>query len=226
MTERVERIAPNLHRWLTSSPHWREGDDKDSGGWPRDVASLLYEREGTAIVVDPQAGADDTDVWAFLDDRVTHARRVVVALTASWHLRDTAAVIERYGGEIRLHRTAAGDTVMRGVEHVRPFDADGEIAPGVEAFLVGGCSNGEVVYWLPEHEAIVSGEVFHGRPDGLRIAPDPYLVSRAELYAWIRALDRLPVTLVLPTHGLPAPDGRDVIRRALARPPWQLPGSG
>ena len=94
MTERVERIAPNLHRWLTPSPHWREGDDKDTGGWPRDVASLLYEREGTAIVVDPQAGADDTDVWAFLDDRVTHARRVVVALTASWHLRDTAALIE------------------------------------------------------------------------------------------------------------------------------------
>jgi glyoxylase-like metal-dependent hydrolase (beta-lactamase superfamily II) len=109
---------------------------------------------------------------------------------------------------------------------VRPFDADGEVAPGVEALLVVGGRNGEVVLWLPEHGALVSGEVLTGRPDGLRIAPDPDLVSRDELYAWIRALDRLSVTLVLPTHGPPAADGPDVIRRALARPPWRLAGSG
>jgi hypothetical protein len=41
-----------------------------------------------------------------------------------------------------------------------------------------------------------------------------------------RGLDRLPVTLVLPAHGPPAPDGPDVIRRALERPPWTPPGSG
>jgi hypothetical protein len=226
MSERVEQVAPNLHRWLTPSPHWREGDDKDTGGWPRDVASHLHERDKTAIVFDPQAGNDDAALWAFLDERVGRAERVIVALTASWHLRDTTAVLERYGGEIRLSESAAGDTVMQRVEHVRPFADDGEVAAGVEAFLVGGCINGEVVYWLPEHAAIVSGEVFHGRPDGLRIAPDPYLVSREELYAWLAALDRLPVTLVLPTHGPPAADGPDVVRRALERPPWQLPGSG
>jgi hypothetical protein len=225
VTERVEQIAPNLHRWLAPSPHWREGDDRETGGWPREVGSLLYERDGAAIVFDPQIGADDPPLWAFLDERVGAAERVVVALTASWHLRDTVALTARYGGEIRLHRSAAGDTVMQGVDHVRAFDADGEVAPGVEALLVGGCINGEVVYWLPEHAAIVSGEVFHGRPDGLRVAPDPYLVSRAELDVWLEALDRLPVMLVLPTHGPPAPDGPDVIRRALERPPWKLPGS-
>jgi hypothetical protein len=226
VTGRVEQIAPNLHRWLTPSPHWREGDDEETGGWPRDVASHLYERDGAAIVFDPQIGADDPDLWAFLDERVGRADRLIVALTASWHRRDMAALLERYGGEIRLSASAAGDTALHGVEHVRPFDADGEVAPGVEAFLVGGCINGEVIYRLPEHAAIVSGEVFHGRPDGLRIAPDPYLVSREELYAWLEALDRLPVTLVLPTHGPPAPDGPDVIRWALERPPWTLPGSG
>ena len=226
MSERVEQIAPNLHRWLTPSPHWREGDDKETGGWPRDVASHLYERDGTAIVFDPQIGADDPELRAFLDERVGRADRLTVALTASWHRRDMAALLERYGGEIRLSSRAAGDTAMQGVEHVRPFDADGEVAPGVEAYLVGGCINGEVIYWLPEHAAIVAGEVFHGRPDGLRIAPDPYLASREELYGWLEALDRFPVALVLPSHGPPAPDGPDVIRRALERPPWQLPGSG
>ena len=226
MTDRVEQLAPNLHRWVTPHPSWREGDDTQTGGWPRDVGSLLYERDRAAIVFDPQAGDDDPALWAFLDERVAAADRVVVALTASWHLRSTRAVIERYGGEIRLHRVAAGDTVMQDVAGVRPFDADGEVEPGVEAFRVAGTENAEVVYWLPEHHAIVSGEVFHGRPDGLRIAPDPYLFSRDDLYAWLRALDRLPVALVLPTHGPPAPDGPDVIGRALERPPWRLPGSG
>ena len=227
MSKRVEQLAPNLHRWVTPHPLWREGDDEENGGWPRDVGSLIYERDGTAVVFDPQIGDDDAALWAFLDERAGAADGVVVvALTASWHLRSTRAVIERYGGEIRLHRIAAGDTVMQGVAGVNSFDADGEIAPGVEAFRVANDVNCEVVYWLPEHSALVAGEVFHGRPDGLRIAPDPYLTSRDALYAWLRALDRLPVTLVLPTHGPPAPDGPDVIRRALERPPWQLPGSG
>jgi hypothetical protein len=217
VSERVQQLAANLWRWETPHPLWREGFDDEEGGWPRD---------GTATIVDPQAGEDDAALWAFLDEHAARAERVVVALTASWHLRSSVAVIERYGGEIRLHRLAAGDTVMQGVEHVRAFDADGEVAPGVEALLIDGYDSGEVVYWLAEHAALVSGEVFQGRPDGLRIGPDPYLVSRDALYAWIRALDRLPVTLVLPAHGPPAPDGPDVIRRALERPPWTLPGSG
>jgi hypothetical protein len=222
----IQRIADNLHRWTAPHPLWREGDDEGPGGWPRDVNSHLYERDGTATIFDPQVGADDADVWAFLDERTGAAERVVVALTASWHQRDTVAVIERYGGEIRLHGIAAGDTAMQGLERVRPYDDDGEIAPGVEALVIGGYNQGEVLYWLPDHAALVAGEVFQGRPDGLRVGPDPYLVSRDELYAWLRALDRLPVTLVLPAHGPPAPDGPDVIRRALARPPWGLRGSG
>jgi hypothetical protein len=226
MSERVERIADNLWRWLTPSPHWSEGDDTEAGGWPRDVGSHLYVRDGTAVVFDPQIAPHDPELWAFLDAHAGAAENVVVALTASWHRRDMARVLERYGGEIRLHRIAAGDTAMQGVEDVRPFDDDGEVAPGVEAFLVAGCINGEVLYWLLEHGALISGEVLAGRPDGLRIAPDPYLVSREELYAWLEALDRLPVKRVLPSHGPAAAGDADLVRRARERPPWTLPGTG
>ena len=222
----IDPVAENLHRWTAPHPLWREGDDEGPGGWPRDVNSHLYERDGTATIFDPQLGDDDAAVWAFLDERAAAAARVVIALTASWHLRSGVAVSERYDAEIRLHRIAAGDTVMQGLARVRPFDADGEVAPGVESLLIGGYNQGEVLYWLPEDAALVAGEVFQGRPDGLRVGPDPYLVSREALYAWLEALDRLPVTLVLPAHGPPAPDGPDVIRRALARPPWELRGSG
>jgi hypothetical protein len=75
-------------------------------------------------------------------------------------------------------------------------------------------------------EQLAANLILHGRPDGLRVAEDPYLVSREALYAWLHGLGRRPVTLVLPTHGPPAHDGPDVIRRALARSPWTLFGSG
>jgi glyoxylase-like metal-dependent hydrolase (beta-lactamase superfamily II) len=224
--DRFERFGANLWRWTTPHPLWTPKEADHTGGWPQDVGSMIYVRDGTATILDPQAGEDDADLWAFLDARTAGAERVAVALTASWHLRSSVAVLDRYGGELRLHRQAAGDSVMRGLERVRPFETDGEVAPGVEALLIGGLVNGEVLYWLPEHGALVSGEVFHGRPDGLRIAPDPYAASLDDLYAWLRALDRLPVRLVLPTHGPPAPDGPGVVRDALARPPWRLFGSG
>ena len=72
----------------------------------------------------------------------------------------------------------------------------------------------------------MAGEVFYGAADGLRVGEDPSLVSRDDLYAWVRALERLDPVLVLPTHGRPAPDGAAVIRDALARPPWRFDGSG
>jgi hypothetical protein len=221
-----ERFGATLWRWTTPHPLWTPKDADHTGGWPRDVGPVVFVRDGTATIFDPQAAEDDDELWAFLAERTADAGRIVVALTASWHLRSSVAVLDRLGGEIRLHRQAAGDTVMRGLGRVRPFVADGEVAPGVEALLIGGLINGEVLYWLPEHGAFVAGEVFHGRPDGLRIAPDPYARSVDELYGWLRALDRLPVTLVLPTHGPPADDGPGVVRDAIARPPWRLFGSG
>lgn len=226
MSPRAEALAPNLWRWTTPHPLWRPGDDERAGGWERDVGSVLYARDGTVTIIDPLAGDDDEGLWAFLAERTAGAERVVVALTASWHLRSAPAVAERHGAEIRLHRIAAGDTVMRDVARARPFDADGEVAPGVEALLVGGLRQGEVLYRIAEHGVLVAGEVFYGAPDGLRVGEDPSLVSREDLHAWVRALERLDPVLVLPTHGRPAPDGPAVIRDALARPPWRFEGSG
>jgi glyoxylase-like metal-dependent hydrolase (beta-lactamase superfamily II) len=102
----------------------------------------------------------------------------------------------------------------------RPFDDDGEVAPGVHALPVAGSDDGEVAYWLPRPRALVTAEVLLGTRDGLRFAESPALRSRDELRAWLRALDRLPVRLIIPSHGPPTPGGRAAIRAALARPPW------
>ena len=221
MSDRAERLADGLWRWTTPHRAWRPGMDDHPGGWPQDVASLLHERDGVATIVDPLAGAEDAALWAFLDERCAAARRVVVAVPASWHGRSAAAVADRYDAEIRAHGIAAADPALQGLERLRPFDADGEIAPGVEAMLVGGLCQGEVAYWLPAHGALVTAEVLQGRPDGLRVGEDPAMASRTALDAWVRALDRLPLRIVLPTHGPPERGGPEVIRRALERPPWR-----
>jgi hypothetical protein len=61
--------------------------------------------------------------------------------------------------------------------------------------------------------------VLQGRPDGLRCAVSPAASDRDALEGWLRALDRLPIEVVLPTHGPPAPGGCAAIREALSRPP-------
>jgi hypothetical protein len=198
-----ERFGATLWRWTTPHPLWTPKEADHTGGWPRDVGSVVFVRDGTATIFDPQAAEDDDELWAVLAERTADAGRIVVALTASWHLRSSVAVLDRLGGEIRLHRQAAGDTVMRGLGRVRPFVADGEVAPGVEALLIGGLINGEVLYWLPEHGAFVAGEVFHGRPDGLRIAPDPQrALGRRALRVAARA--RPPARHARPADARPA----------------------
>jgi hypothetical protein len=156
MSERGARLADNLWRWTTPYPLWREGDDKETGGRRHDVGSLLYEGDGTATIFDPEAGEEDPAPWACF---VAHARvdeGVVVALTASWQLRSTREVIERYGGEIRRHRTAAGDTAMQDVADVRPFDEDGES---------GRCP--------AQADACTSAAASSARPSCSRTSPSP-----------------------------------------------------
>ena len=79
---------------------------------------------------------------------------------------------------------------------------------------------GEVAYWIPEHGVLVTAEVLQGRPDGLRYGVSPAVSDRDALEAWLRALDRLPIELVLPTHGPPAPGGRAAIPTRSAARRW------
>ena len=184
--------------------------------WPQDVGCVLYVSGGTATVIDPLVAHGDAARWSFLDERTAGAR-VVVALTAPWHRRSAAEVAARYDAEVRIHRTGLA---RLGLAAAQGFEGDGEVAPGVEALVPAGLVEGETAYWIPEHGALVSAEVLQGRPDGLRYGVSPAASDRAALEEWLRDLDRLPIEIVLPTHGPPAPDGRTAIRAALARPPW------
>lgn len=212
----TEPLAANLRRWTAPSPHWTPDKGVGPDVWPQDVGCVLYVCDGTATVIDPLVPPGDVARWAFLDERTTGCR-VVVALTARWHRRSAAEVAARYGADVRIHR--AGRPRL-GVPAARGFDGDGAVAPGVEALVPAGLVEGEVAYWIPEHGVLVTAEVLQGRPDGLRYGGSPVAADRDALESWLRALDRLPIELVLPSHGPPAPGGRGAIREALSRPPW------
>jgi len=212
----IEALGPNLWRWTAPSPHWTPEKGAGSDAWEQDVGCVLYARDGTATLVDPLVAGDEDALWAFLDERTAGAR-VLVALTAPWHRRSAGDVAARYGAEVWIHRAGLARLAVAGA---RAFDGDGAIAPGVEALVPAGVAEGETAYWLPEHGVLVAREVFQGTADGLRYGVSPAAADRDALHAWLHGLDRLPVRLVLPTHGPPAPDGRAAIRAALARPPY------
>jgi hypothetical protein len=217
----TERLAENLWRWTAPSPHWTPEKGQGPNAWEQDVGCVLYLRDGTATAIDPLVPPGDADRWAFLDERTAGAR-VLVALTAPWHRRSAADVAARYGAGVLIHRAGLP---RLGVPGARGFDGDGAIAPGVEALVPAGLVEGEAAYWIPEHDVLVAAEVLQGTAEGLRFAESPAIADRDALRAWLRGLDRLPVRLVLPTHGPPAADGRAAIRAALARPPHGA-GSG
>jgi hypothetical protein len=193
-----ERLAANLWRWTAPSPHWTPAAAEGPDPWPRDVGCVLYMSDGTATMIDPLAGEEH---WPFLDERVAGARRVVVALAAPWHRRSAVEVAARYGAEVTIHRAGLARLAVPGA---RAFDGDGPVAPGVEALVPPGLDAGEAAYWIPEHGALVTAEVLQGTADGLRLGVSPEVADRAALEAWLRGLERLPIEVVLPTHGPPA----------------------
>jgi hypothetical protein len=213
MSARAEQLAAGLWRWSAPSPHWAP-DEAGPGGWEQDVGCVLHVGEGAATIIDPLVPPGDVGLWAFLDQRTAGAR-VLVALTAPWHRRSAAEVAARYGAEVWVHR--AGLAAL-GVPGALAFEADGTVAPGVEALVPTGLNEGETAYWLRAPRALVVGEVLQGSP--LHHAESPGVADRDALHAWLADLDRLPIELVLPTHGSPARGGRAAIRAALARPEW------
>src|SRR5262249_4816440 len=79
----------------------------------------------------------------------------------------------------------------------------------------------EVVYWLPEHRALVAGDVLLGAKDGgLRMCPQGWLpgtVKLAALAASMRPALDLPVARVLVSQGEPVlRSGHAALERALA----------
>lgn len=187
---RVREIAAGLWYWTGLHPAWTPADGGPDG-WEQEVGCVYYEAPGAVILFDPLVPMEDRDrFYEALDRDVKRAGRPVrVLLTDEAHRRSSRELTERYDGTV------------------------GERPEGVE---IGAEALGETVYWLPDHAALVCGDVILGHEGGLRL-PRAWIGEEhwEEALESLRPLLELPVERVLVTHGEPVlAAGRDALATA------------
>jgi glyoxylase-like metal-dependent hydrolase (beta-lactamase superfamily II) len=200
----LRELRPGLWRWVTFHPEWKQ-----------DVGSVAYEGSDDLVLIDSLLESDDA-----LDELVERVAKPLVALvTVFWHTRSADLVARRH--RARVLAPAGGKAAVRRraptMEAFRPGDP---LPAGVQALPTARAS--EVVYWLPAHRAVVSGDVLLGSADGgVRLCPQSWLPAGKtldQLADSLRPLLELPVSRVLVSHGEPVlRNGGAALERALAR---------
>jgi glyoxylase-like metal-dependent hydrolase (beta-lactamase superfamily II) len=172
-----------LSRWTAYHEHWQA-----------EVGSVAIETHDGLVFIDP------------LEPPAELGPPDHVLVTVYWHDRSTKAT---GAPRVWAAKRSARPLGNRGVE-VTDDVASGGLPGGIVA--VPTARSGEVVYWVPEHRAVVVGDVLLGagaKPratdDPLRLCPERWLGSKthAELRASLQSLLQLPVEQVLVSHGAP-----------------------
>jgi glyoxylase-like metal-dependent hydrolase (beta-lactamase superfamily II) len=191
----VHKLAPGLWRWTGLHPDWTP-EQGGPEGWEQEVGCVYYEASEAIVLVDPLAPPEDEErFWRALDRDVERAGKPVhVVVTVKWHTRSTDEIAKRYGA-------AVGGPLPKGIEghHAVAFD--------------------ETILWIPEHGALVFGDVVLGAEDGgVRLCPESWLDgTREQLAGALRPLLDLPVERLLVSHGEPVlADGRAALAQALS----------
>jgi glyoxylase-like metal-dependent hydrolase (beta-lactamase superfamily II) len=209
---KVNPVAEGLWCWSVYYDEWRD-----------EVGCVYYETPGAIVLIDPLVPADQLEAkrfWEALDRDVKRAGAPVhVLITVFWHARSAAEIVHRYGA--RLHTASrARAAIQRRTNAVTDVFQPGELLPGGVQALASGRAT-EVVYWIPEHRALVPGDVILGRDGGgLRLCPESWLpagVDHARLRTVLKPLLDLPVERVLVSHGEPVTENaRAALTEALA----------
>jgi hypothetical protein len=217
----VHQLRPHLWRWTAPHPDWRPEHAEGGEGWEQEVGSTALVRGDVFVLIDPQAPADGDDrarFWRAVDADVEHHGPPQIVLTVPWHARSSVEIASRYDGAgVWVYARAAHAT--EGFQPMHAFELDDALPGGMRAFDAGW--EGEVELWLPDHRALVTGDVVLGAPDGgLRLLPDSWLpegVTKPDVRAALAPLRELPVELALPAHGEAVlVDGAEALRRAMA----------
>lgn len=180
----MEVVAPGLRRWTVRHESWEE-----------DVGSVAVDTDDGLVLIDP------------IDPPAAVAKPAHVLLTVFWHDRSVAAIgAPRVWAPSRSKRPLEN----RGIAVTDVVVGD-ELPGGIRAFPTARPS--EVVYWLPDHRAVVVGDVLLGagaKPratdEPLRLCPERWLGTKpthADLRASLAPLLELPVERVLVSHGAP-----------------------
>jgi hypothetical protein len=194
----VRELAPGLWYWTGRHPAWTPADGRPDG-WDQEVGCYFYEGPESICLFDPLVPMEDRDrFFEALDRDVARADAPVrILLTVDAHNRSAGELAERYGVDAPP------------LPPERP-----EVPAGVE---IAAEAAEEFVFWLPQHRALVAGDLILGRAHGLEV-PRSWLEDRyEETVERLRPLLALPVDRVLVTHGEPVlEDGHEALERALA----------
>jgi glyoxylase-like metal-dependent hydrolase (beta-lactamase superfamily II) len=206
----VLMIASGLWRWTGFHSEWKE-----------DVGCIYYASPEAVILIDPLIPPEAEErFWAALDRDVERAGHDVhVLVSVYWHTRSTREIAKRYRARVWAPSRARAAVARRAGKVTDPFRPGDELPGGVDARPTARSS--EVVYWLPEHAALVPGDVLLGDgAGGIHLCPASWLpqgVGQAKLRQSLRPLLELPVERVLLSHGTPVLAGaRATLARALA----------
>jgi glyoxylase-like metal-dependent hydrolase (beta-lactamase superfamily II) len=204
----VQQLAEGLWRWTTFHPEWKQI-----------VGAVYYEAPGAVVLIDPIVPEDEADrFWKALDRDVKKAKRPMhVLVTVFWHVRDTKQVAERYDATVWAP-TRGRPAIERRAGAVTTYGPGDELPGGVVAYPTARAA--EVVFWLPQHKALVPGDVILGADGGgLRLCPRSWLPEKTDLEQLresLLPLADLPVQRVLVSHGKPVlRGGRAALRRML-----------
>jgi hypothetical protein len=196
----VRELAPGLWYWTGRHPAWTPADGLDArpDGWDQEVGCYFYEGPEAICLFDPLVPMEDRDrFFEALDRDVGRTDAPVrILLTVDAHSRSASELAERYG------------TDAPPLPPERP-----EVPGGVEIVAEAA---GEFVFWVPQHRALVAGDLILGRAHGLEV-PRTWLEGGYDAaIAALHPLLDLPVDRVLVTHGEPVlEDGHDALARAL-----------
>jgi glyoxylase-like metal-dependent hydrolase (beta-lactamase superfamily II) len=201
----VLEIAPHLWRWTAFHQEWNE-----------DVGCVYYENEDGIVLVDPLIPPEDGKRFFRALDKDIRGKQVHVLVTVFWHARSAAAMVERYKARV-WGPTSGRAAIARRAGVVTDAFAPGDRLPGgIEGYRTARAA--EVVYWMPEHSALVPGDVLVGDgKGGVKMCPESWLPekkSHRDLAASLKPLLDLPVRRILVSHGKPVLTGGG---RALAR---------
>jgi glyoxylase-like metal-dependent hydrolase (beta-lactamase superfamily II) len=184
----------DLTWWFSPHPAWEPGED-----WDPDVPVVRFETDDEVVLIDPFLPPDDS-----FDPR---GKQVRVLLTQPAHYRGTSDFVER-------HRASVW-APPRAQWRRRPDPTTTETLPeGITAIELPGEPN-QVVFYIPEHATLVTGDVLSGSGGRIHV-----FVDEADAELLLPALDALadlPIEQLIIPHGdlIPA-DGAARIREAVA----------
>jgi len=184
----------DLSWWFSPHPAWEPGED-----WPEVVPVVRYETDGEVALIDPFLPPEG--------EFDPHGKPVRVLLTQGAHYRGTRDFVERLDASVWAPPRAAWRKIPN------PSTTD-ELPVGVEAIELDGEPQ-QVLFFIPEHATLVSGDVLSGTGGTLQIFVDE--ADREPLLASLDALCELPIERVIIPHGeLILADGAARIRTAVA----------